>query len=741
MRFCMPDRFEDWRRLLFVFASVLVSAFVIWAVLVPPALNRQLEAVCRIDSRYVYVVSLPSGGKLSLSPERGMSAEADGSPLFPDSAWASGCFVSPSGHLITSAVLLGFHPDSIGGEALQLMLQVEKHRIDSLRIVIGRERRELDYYARKHSVMDDGYNAVMDYRASLIRRAGHVDTLSLLLESALAGPDLVARLETAYSVTYGRPDGKGRWLSYAFRADRTGCSDSLLLLRSAVRLLPQGAARFVPYWRPVATWGKHELGCFGLAFSPDVALPDSVSDWDSADREGVVSVNCFGKLCGIRAGGRYFGSAAVADLVYRDESWPVWLCRNIRDRVESWFSDASLAPVSVCPDTLSGKVNVAGYATVGRGYGCLRTSSGSYCGRVQAGVPDGLGTMLYTDGTRYSGTWLSGQRCGKGVFADAAGRIYSGRWTADTLSVGYLSDSVGRYCGGFDARFRRSGYGEQSEFGGTYYAGEWNGGKRHGFGFSVSADRIVHCGVWRRGRFQGERMVYTARRVYGIDISRYQHEVGKKLYAIDWQKLRVRRLSTALPRRVQGEQDYPVSFVYVKATQGVTVKNKYYTADVAAARKKGVATGAYHFFSTRMSGRAQAEYFLKVAAPRKGDLPPVLDVEPSDRQIMDMGGPEIMFREIVQWMRVVRRATGTVPVLYISQSFVNKYMSSAPPALADCPVWIARYGEYKPYVRLLYWQLSPDGRVDGIYGDVDINVYNGTLEQFHEYLREACVKK
>jgi len=40
-------------------------------------------------------------------------------------------------------------------------------------------------------------------------------------------------------------------------------------------------------------------------------------------------------------------------------------------------------------------------------------------------------------------------------------------------------------------------------------------------------------------------------------------------------------------------------------------------------------------------------------------------------------------------------------------------------------VWIARYGEYKPDVNLVYWQLCQDGKVAGIHGPVDINVYNG----------------
>ncbi|MBF1605019.1 MAG: glycosyl hydrolase family 25, partial [Prevotella shahii] len=39
----------------------------------------------------------------------------------------------------------------------------------------------------------------------------------------------------------------------------------------------------------------------------------------------------------------------------------------------------------------------------------------------------------------------------------------------------------------------------------------------------------------------------------------------------------------------------------------------------------------------------------------------------------------------------------------------------------------------KPDVHLVYWQLCPDGRVQGIQGEVDINVFNGYKEVFDEF--------
>lgn len=734
-------KYTSRRRLLVYVLLVVLSVLFAWMELVPLSLERQLQAVCRVRSHYTYVVALSDSAQLRLSPERGWLTEADGSGLQPDSACASGCFVSPSGHIVTTAGLLGFHADSIGGRALRELLQAERERLDSLRAGLRDKQEELDYYARKHSVVDDGYNDVMDYRAGTARRLARVDSLLLLLEQALAEDGLTARLQADFTVGYGRPDGKGKWYSYVFKAVMVHRTDSLLLLRSVTRGLPEGAARMVTYLRPVVTWGRRGLGCFGVDFLSDAAPADSLSAWDSPYLEGSVAVNCFGKLCGLRSGGRWTDASSVSGLVYGYKSWPVWFLRNLRDNVRYLFSGGRIPPSGECRDTLSQHTNVTGYATAGVAYGRLLTENGRYAGRVRNGLPDGLGTMLYADSSLYEGAWRAGRRSGEGCLADSAGRVFSGIWAADTLACGTLFYADGCYRGHFDAALHRHGNGSFWAADGSFYSGEWLADRRHGFGLSVCPGRIVHCGVWKNDRFQGERLVYTSKRVYGIDIARYQHEIGKHVYPIDWQKLCVRSFGTKVARRVQGKIGYPVSFVYIKATQGETIKNKYYAADVAAARKRGIAVGAYHFFSTRVSGKAQARYFLKHAAPRKGDLPPVLDVEPYDSQIVKMGGAKVMFREIKDWLDVVERATGTVPVLYVSQNFVNKYMSDAPGLLARCKVWIARYGEYKPYVRLLYWQLSPEGRVDGIHGDVDINVYNGTHEQFREYLRDECVKK
>ena len=45
-------------------------------------------------------------------------------------------------------------------------------------------------------------------------------------------------------------------------------------------------------------------------------------------------------------------------------------------------------------------------------------------------------------------------------------------------------------------------------------------------------------------------------------------------------------------------------------------------------------------------------------------------------------------------------------------------------------------GEFRPYVKLAFWQLTPEGRVRGIHGEVDVNVFNGDKEEFARWRKQ-----
>lgn len=309
-----------------------------------------------------------------------------------------------------------------------------------------------------------------------------------------------------------------------------------------------------------------------------------------------------------------------------------------------------------------------------------------------------------------------------------------------TVDLTIYPDSLGYYKGDVDSSAVRQGHGIWQGKDGTYYEGAWKDGKRNGFGFTIAPKKPLRVGEWKNDAYKGERLIYTSERIYGIDISKYQHINGKKRYGIDWKKLRISHLGSISRKTVTGTVDYPIKFIYIKSTEGSTLLNPYYKKDYRAAKAHGFRVGSYHFFSPNSPAALQARQFLKHTIINKGDFPPVLDVEPLPSQIKKMGGAQVLFARVRTWLRFVEREVGVKPILYINQPFVNKYLNQAPDLKHNYKIWIARYGEYKPDIHLVYWQLCPDGRVTGIQGHVDINVFNGYKDAYDKFVKDEVVK-
>ena len=373
---------------------------------------------------------------------------------------------------------------------------------------------------------------------------------------------------------------------------------------------------------------------------------------------------------------------------------------------------------------------------VKNGQGLLKFGSFTYRGGFKDGLFDGKGVLACGDSILYSGSWKAGRRHGTGTVTDSLGREIVGTWHEDSLVTGQRADKGGTYTGTFDDNLMPYGEGAYVYAGMQFYEGSWKNDAKDGFGMELAPDGWLRVGQWKGGKFKGEILNYTADRIYGIDLSRYQHNAP-----IRWKDLRIIDLGDNSKKKITGKVDYPVSYVYLKCTEGVTVLNPYYKADYKAARANKITCGAYHFFSVHSDAREQALHFLKHLKLNEGDFAPVLDLEPSEREIRNIGGSVELFRRVRIWLKVVEEKTGMRPVLYINQMFVNRHLPYAPDIRARYDVWIARYGEYKPDLRLVHWQLAPDGLVRGIKGHVDINVFNGYRPAYDRYLRKKTYKK
>jgi lysozyme len=142
-----------------------------------------------------------------------------------------------------------------------------------------------------------------------------------------------------------------------------------------------------------------------------------------------------------------------------------------------------------------------------------------------------------------------------------------------------------------------------------------------------------------------------------------------------------------------------------------------------------ISKGAYHYFVAGKSGKLQARNFIQMVKLRKGDLPPVLDIE----QISGTPIPDLQ-REVKKWLDETELYYKAKPVIYTNIDFYNNYLKGP---FDEYPLWIAHYLQpEKPRLqrKWMFWQHSESGRVNGIRTPVDFNVFSGDSTDFKNSL-------
>lgn len=189
------------------------------------------------------------------------------------------------------------------------------------------------------------------------------------------------------------------------------------------------------------------------------------------------------------------------------------------------------------------------------------------------------------------------------------------------------------------------------------------------------------------------------RQYRGIDISEFQGE-------IDFEE--VRRSG--------------IDAVYIRAGAG-EYTDEYFAENYERARAAGLKIGFYHYVTARSveEGRRQARFFASLAAGREPDMRLAMDFEYfgslSVSQINAIS--EAYLDELTALAR--REA-----VIYSDLSNARNIFSRA---LAEkYPLWAAQYGADEPsangkWREWVGFQYTDEGRVGGIYGNVDRNIF------------------
>ena len=209
--------------------------------------------------------------------------------------------------------------------------------------------------------------------------------------------------------------------------------------------------------------------------------------------------------------------------------------------------------------------------------------------------------------------------------------------------------------------------------------------------------------------------------VSGIDVSYWNA-------GIDWPKV-----------RATGQR-----YVFTKATEGNYYSDTTFDNNWFGAKSAGLLRGAYHFYRCNVDAKKQADYFINYVKSMNddGELPPVLDLETHDNVKKEKIIPAVKL-----WLDRVGAAFGKKPIIYSGFYFLKDYLSEAgggPPAWAkDYPLWLAQYPDRyvegmqpslpKGWFNWTIWQYSEKGRLNGINANVDLDLFNGTLEDLYKF--------
>lgn len=191
----------------------------------------------------------------------------------------------------------------------------------------------------------------------------------------------------------------------------------------------------------------------------------------------------------------------------------------------------------------------------------------------------------------------------------------------------------------------------------------------------------------------------------GIDVSEYQGDISWK------------DVDTV-------ENKYPLRFVFIRATVGNDRLDKQFEENWLGAKKRKLIRGAYHYYRPNENSIKQAELFIKTVTLREGDLPPVLDIEklPKNQSM------ERLKIGLKRWLLRVEEHYKVKPIIYSGERYYDDFLKDE---FSDYLFWIANYNFYRENMEedWLFWQFTEKASVSGIKGNVDVNIYNGDLQQ------------
>jgi lysozyme len=185
----------------------------------------------------------------------------------------------------------------------------------------------------------------------------------------------------------------------------------------------------------------------------------------------------------------------------------------------------------------------------------------------------------------------------------------------------------------------------------------------------------------------------------------------------------------------QGSPDFSAvrasgrEFVVLKATEGTDVADAQLAANRSRAHAAGLVVGLYHYARAGDPG-AEADWFARTAGELSDGEFVCLDWEVPGDPVGWCGS----------WLAAVEQRLGVRSFVYLNRSLRDGH-DWTPVIHGGHPLWLARYdGSTHPvgsgrWPALAMKQYSRSGRLPGVAGAVDLDVFYGTTDQLRAYGR------
>lgn len=173
-----------------------------------------------------------------------------------------------------------------------------------------------------------------------------------------------------------------------------------------------------------------------------------------------------------------------------------------------------------------------------------------------------------------------------------------------------------------------------------------------------------------------------------------------------------------------------IDFIFIKASEGESVQDPNFRINYSKAEHAGLKTGAYHFFRFDVDGVPQAINLLNAIGDRSLDLGVAIDVEESgNAKGISKDTVALRLTSMIEYLNL----RGLRPIIYTNTRGYEEYVHDIVPG---CVLWICAFTNPPIGEEWTFWQYNHHGSLPGIKGDVDLNVFNGSNEQWETFLQE-----